>query len=502
MNDFLKILSRQWGELHFVCLGLDPETERMPLHLREGLKTDPYASLLVWAKEIIGKTHDLVAAYKPNKGFFEAFGPDGLRAYEDVIKYIRVTYPEILVIADVKIGEIGKSTKAYSTMPLYRAKANALTLNGYFGEAGIEPALRNLQDGMFILCHTSNTGKDSMMGSEEFQDLQVVHPQTSELLPLYQYVAQRVAQCWNKNRGNIGVVAGATFPEQLGMIRLIIGDLPMLIPGIGDQDGELEKSVRFAMDSQGCGFITNSSGGITFKSTSTDFATVARQQTILLNTQIIAARQQEMVRRKHFIDVLTKLGVMITGIHVVYASRRHGETYVNKDTLYPELGESDEFVNDICEQFVNDGIEVVLGPAIGGALLARDVARRLSLLTGRKVKPIFAEKVEKDDQITFVIKRGYDKIIKNKKTLIVDDVLTTGVSVRKTILVARNAGGIVVGLAVIFNRGDVKPGDVAWPTKMYSVISKQLPSYNQKDCPACKKGTPISTEYGKGPNPT
>ncbi len=450
--NFLKLLASQWKEKrHFTCLGLDPESKRMPLHLQDTLKNDPYAALYTWAKEIIDATHDLVATYKPNKGFWESFGPEGIRAYEDIIKYITATYPTILVIADVKIGEIGKSTKAYATMPLVRAGARALTLNPMFGEQGIEPALKNLEEGMFVLCRTSNKGKDGMMGSEEFQDLMVVHPETGQQLRYYQYVAYRVAEFWNKNRGNIGVVAGATFPEQLGMIRQIIGDMPMLVPGIGDQEGELERSVMFAMDSNGNGFIINSSGGLTFKSTDTDFASVARQQTLELNSQIIAARQKELHRRQTFLKILNDLGAMISDIHVVYTSLRHGEYYVNKDTLYPELEESDKFVADICRQFINDGVEVVLGPAIGGALLARDVARELSRLTGRKIKPVYAEKIEKDGQTFFVIKRGYDEIVKGKKALIVDDVLTTGGSARKTIAVTRETGGIVIGLAVLFN---------------------------------------------------
>ena len=179
----------------------------------------------------------------------------------------------------------------------------------------------------------------------------------------------------------------------------------------------------------------------------------------------------------------------------VYASGRHGSDYVNKDAVYPDTEATDELCQGIAERFQDDIVEVVVAPAVGGVILSQGVARHLTRMTGQKVLSIYADKVEGSNGL--VIKRGYEKFVPSKRVLVVDDVLTTGGSVKRLVDLVRILGGVVVGVGVLCNRGNVQPSDIGTP-KLEALISVQMATYDEAGCLLCAQGVPINTEVGEG----
>jgi len=234
-------------------VGLDPDPERMP----------DKVSVFEFNKAIIEATSDLVCAYKLNFAFYEAMDDEGLDALKRTIKYIPYDIP---VIGDAKRGDIGNTAKAYAKAIFSNLNCDAATVNPYLGFDSIEPFIQYTDTGVFILCRTSNTGA---------LDFQSLHCQTeSGYRPLFEIVALKASQ-WNAH-GNIGLVVGATYPEELRLVRQSHPDTPLLIPGIGAQGGELESVVRYGVDSKGKKAIINSSRQIIFASREKDFAQKAR----------------------------------------------------------------------------------------------------------------------------------------------------------------------------------------------------------------------------------
>lgn len=225
-------LQAKWDQKKFVCIGLD----------KGNFEFD---------KSIIDQTFDLVCAYKPNTAFYEAFGVEGLQALEQTIKYIKEKDADIPIILDAKRGDIGNTNEGYVKAFFDEMKVDATTLHPYLGRESLQPFLDQKDKGIIILVKTSNPG------SGEFQDLMV------DSKPLYQVVAREISDEWNKN-GNCAVVVGATYPEELKKVRHIIGDMPILIPGIGAQGGNVSETVQAGKNSQNQGIIISSSRGIIF----------------------------------------------------------------------------------------------------------------------------------------------------------------------------------------------------------------------------------------------
>src|SRR3989344_3170268 len=159
------------------------------------------------------------------------------------------------------------------------------------------------------------------------------------------------------------------------------------------------------------------------------------------------------------LNVLSEVGAVIVDSHIVYTSGRHGTAYINKDAVYPYTKETSQLCRAFAQKFEVDDVEVVIAPAVGGVILSQWTAHHLSLIYHRQVFGVYAEKSENGD--TFVIKRGYDKLITGKNILVVEDVLTTGGSAKKVVEATRAIGGNVVGLGVLCNRGGITPQDVA-----------------------------------------
>lgn len=191
--------------------------------------------------------------------------------------------------------------------------------------------------------------------------------------------------------------------------------------------------------------------------------------------------------------VLESVGAMITDSHVIYESGLHGRAYVNKDALFAHVGTTSSLCKEIARRFRNEGVEAVIGPAIGGVILSQWVAHHLSHQNAREVISAYAEKHGDD----FVIKRGYDKLIDGRRVLVVEDVITTGRSLRKVVQVARHVGGIVIGAGILCNRGGVTSGDldVSW---LDALVNVPMEAWAPENCPLCKEGVPINTDVGHG----
>jgi len=250
-----------------LCIGLDPDLELMPAKI----------SVYEFNKAIIDATADLVCAYKLNFAFYEVLQDEGMAALKQTAKYIP---DEILTIGDAKRGDIANTAEAYARSIFVNYDFDATTVNPYLGFDSIEPFIKYQDRGVFILCRTSNAG------AVDFQSLRTDVNGNSR--PLYEIVARKVSQ-WNKY-GNLGLVVGATYPEELKIIRQNHPDLPLLIPGIGAQGGDLALVVKYGADSQGERAIINSSRQIIYASKGKDFAEAARRVATDLRNQINTLR--------------------------------------------------------------------------------------------------------------------------------------------------------------------------------------------------------------------
>src|SRR3989338_2248324 len=194
------------------------------------------------------------------------------------------------------------------------------------------------------------------------------------------------------------------------------------------------------------------------------------------------------------LELLQKVGAFRSG-HFVFTSGLHADTYVNKDALYPYTKETSRLCREIAERFKDNNVEVVLGPAVAAAVLSQWTAHHLCELTGREVYAVYADK---NGEGGFVVRRGYDQIIKGKNVLIVEDLTTTGGSIKKVVDAARAGGANVVGAAALCNRGNVTKEAVGDPPVFTSLLNVQLDQWPESDCDLCKRGIPVNTEVGHG----
>ncbi len=265
MSPFVEHLNRARGATNsLVCVGLDPDLDRFPEHLlSEG------DAVYEFNRAIIEHTSDLVSAYKLNMAFFEVMGSKG---YEVLERTLTIIPEEVVVICDCKRGDMGNSARMYAQAMFEYFDFDAVTVNPYQGRDSVQPFLDYTDRGVFILCLTSNES------AREFQYLPVNGH------PLYLEVAS-VAQSWNTAQ-NAGLVVGATQAESLAGIRDVAPDMPLLIPGIGAQGGDLETVIREGADSSGGGLLINSSRSILYASGDPDFAEAARAATMRLRDEI------------------------------------------------------------------------------------------------------------------------------------------------------------------------------------------------------------------------
>ncbi len=272
---FIKILSSAWKKQNsLVCVGLDPDVTRIPIHLR-----DRATPLFDFNRAIVDATADLVCAYKPQIAYYAACRAE--RELELTIDFIHQNHPGIPVILDAKRGDIGSTAEQYVTEAFERYQADAVTVNPYMGSDTLKPFLARGDKGIVVLCRTSNPG------AVDFQDL-VCNGEK-----LYQIVARKAAGEWNAN-GNVLLVVGATFPDELKQIRSIVGDMPLLVPGIGAQGGDIQAAVMSGRDSQNQGMVINSSRAIIHAGKDRHFAQAAREAALVLK-EIINRYRCEVV---------------------------------------------------------------------------------------------------------------------------------------------------------------------------------------------------------------
>ncbi len=239
-----------------LCVGLDPDAKRYPAHLAN----DPDRAYS-FCKAIVDATAPYACAFKPQIAYFASQGAEA--QLERLCAYIRNAYPAHVLVLDSKRGDIGDTAKQYALEAFERYHADAVTVNPYMGFDTIQPYLAHSGKGVIVLCRTSNAG------GSDFQSLNVGNDEL-----LYERIARLAATQWNAS-GQLSLVVGATFPAELAKVRAIVGDMPLLVPGVGAQGGSVPATVDAGCDATGYGMMINSSRAILYASSGLDFAQAA-----------------------------------------------------------------------------------------------------------------------------------------------------------------------------------------------------------------------------------
>ncbi len=239
-----------------LCVGLDPDAKRYPAHLAN----DPDRAY-TFCKAIVDATAPYACSFKPQIAYFASQSAEA--QLERLCAYIRSAYPAHVLVLDSKRGDIGDTAKQYALEAFERYHADAVTVNPYMGFDTIQPYLAHAGKGIIVLCRTSNAG------GSDFQSLNVGNEEL-----LYERIARLAATEWNAT-GQLSLVVGATFPAELAKVRALVGDMPLLVPGVGAQGGDVQATVTAGSDSSQYGMMINSSRAILYASNGSDFAQAA-----------------------------------------------------------------------------------------------------------------------------------------------------------------------------------------------------------------------------------
>lgn len=272
---FMTALRAAWQQRDsLLCVGLDPDPAKFPAHLQG--RPD---AILAFCKAIVDATADLACCFKPQIAYFAAHrAEDQLDA---LIEHIHAAHPDTPVILDAKRGDIGSTAEQYAIEAFERFKADAVTVNPYMGRDSVDPYLAYPDKGVILLCRTSNPG------GSDLQFLEVDTPRGR--MKLYEHVARTVAEDWNAS-GNCGLVVGATFPAEIARVRALTGDMPLLVPGIGAQGGDIAATLAAGKTADGTGLMINSSRAILYAGKGEDFAAAARKAALDTRDAINAQR--------------------------------------------------------------------------------------------------------------------------------------------------------------------------------------------------------------------
>ncbi len=241
-----KLTDRMKDKNSLVCVGLDSNIQKIPERF---LNMDfPQFEFNKW---IIDQTHEYACAYKPNIAFYEELGDQGVRELKMTMEYIQTEHSRVFTICDAKRADIGPTNEGYAVATFDWLGFDSITLHPYLGREALEPFLKREDKVSIILCRTSNPG------AGEFQDLEV------DGQPLWKKVATKISSEWNTNK-NCMLVVGATYPHEMGEIRDVVGDMTLLVPGIGAQGGSVKEVMNAGMNSEKMGLMLNSSRDIIF----------------------------------------------------------------------------------------------------------------------------------------------------------------------------------------------------------------------------------------------
>ena len=266
---FTQSLAATWTKNDsLLCVGLDPDPAKFPAHLQS--KPD---AIFEFCKGIVDATADLVCCFKPQIAYFAARRAED--QLEALIAHIHEQHPGVPVILDAKRGDIGSTAEQYAIEAFERYRADAITVNPYMGRDSIDPYLAYPDKGVILLCRTSNPGGSDL----QFLDVGG--------LKLYEHVAKIIASEWNTT-GQCALVVGATFPGEIARVREIVGDMPLLVPGIGAQGGDVEATLKAGRTANGTGLIINSSRAILYAGKGEDYAEAAR---------MVALETRDMINR-------------------------------------------------------------------------------------------------------------------------------------------------------------------------------------------------------------
>ena len=262
---FIESLNTAWATNNsLLCVGLDPDPAKFPAHL----KSKPDA-IFEFCKSIADATADLACCFKPQIAYFAANRAED--QLEGLIAHIHDNHPGIPVILDAKRGDIGSTAEQYAVEIFERYKADAITVNPYMGKDSVDPYLAYADKGVILLCRTSNPGGSDL----QFLDVGTV----GKPKKLYEHVAELVATKWNTT-GQCALVVGATFPGEIARVREIVGDMPLLVPGIGAQGGDVEATLNAGKTAVGTGLMINSSRAILYAGKDENYAAAARKAAI------------------------------------------------------------------------------------------------------------------------------------------------------------------------------------------------------------------------------
>ncbi|MGB6243187.1 MAG: orotidine-5'-phosphate decarboxylase [Castellaniella sp.] len=254
---FIDKLNRAWASQDSLLMaGLDPDIRRFPAELAE--RPD---AVFEFCRRIADATAPYVCGFKPQIAYFAALGAED--QLQDLCRYLREHHPALPIVLDAKRGDIGSTAEQYAREAFERYGADAVTVNPYMGRDSVQPYIDYGDRGVIILCRTSN------MGGADLQDMRLANG-----TPLYLHVADQIARVWNTT-GQCALVVGATFPEEIAQVRRRVGDMPLLIPGIGAQGGNIPATVQAGRTASGYGMMINSSRAILYASQGDDWVEAA-----------------------------------------------------------------------------------------------------------------------------------------------------------------------------------------------------------------------------------
>ncbi len=412
--EFLGQRCRQADSL--LCVGLDPHIDNLPNPSADAARD--------FCLRLIDQTALFAAAFKPNSAFFEVFGGEGIQALQKVISAVPKGIP---IILDAKRGDIGSTAEAYALAAFQTLGAHAITANPYLGSDSVAPFLLNASKGVFLLCKTSNPG------AAELQDKMV------EGKPLYAQVAL-LAETWNKNK-NVGLVVGATYPEVIAELRVLVHDLWFLIPGIGAQGGELNAAVASGLRGDGLGMLIAVSRSI---GQSSDSGKAARE----LRDQINSAREKKGEPNKKRIvnsrlaDDLLRLGCVKFG-EFQLKSGKISPIYLDLRLL---VGDPQTLVRAASAYSgILAGLE--FDRIAGLPYAALPIATAISLQLGKPM--IYPRKETKEYGTKSTVEGPYEP---GETVVVIDDLITTGGSKLEGIAKLESAGLKVQDIVVLIDR--------------------------------------------------